>query len=291
MGRLDGKVAIVTGSGSGMGRAVATRYGAEGASVVVSDVNDVAGQETLDGILGAGGTAVYQHTDVTQEADIKALVDRAVTEYGRLNVMYNNVGGGQSMGLDCSVEQWDFDHAINVRAAFLGIKHAMPELKKAGGGSIISTSSVTGLRPLPAIHGYATFKAGLNMLTISAAQELGPFNIRVNAIAPGWTITPALVSTLPGDLADAERIAAKAQPIPRAGRPEDIAALALFLATDEASWITGVTIPCDGGFMTLCIQTPETEAEVRRVMERQGEAPMFWREPGSADADATPARD
>lgn len=279
VGRLDGKVAIVTGSGSGMGRAIATKFGAEGAAVVVSDINDAAGQETVDGIVGAGGTAVFQHTDVSQEADIDALVGRAVTEHGRLNVMYNNVGGGQSTGLDCSVEQWDFDHAINVRAAFLGIKHAMPELKKVGGGSIISTSSVTGIRPLPAIHGYATFKAGLNMLTVSAAQELGPFNIRVNAIAPGWTITPALVGTLPGDLDDAERIASKAQPIPRAGRPEDIANLAAFLASDEASWITGVTIPCDGGFLTLCLQTPETEAEVRRVMERQGDAPMFWREP------------
>lgn len=279
MGRLSGKVAVVTGSGSGMGRAVASRFGAEGAAVVVSDVDDDAGRATVEAIVGGGGTAVHQHADVTEEAHIEALVARAVTEWGRLDVMYNNVGGGQSTGLDSPVELWDRDHAVNVRAAFLGIKHAVPELKKAGGGAIISTSSVTGIRPLPAIHGYATFKAGLNMLTVSAAQELGPFSIRVNAIAPGWTITPALVGTLPGDLEDAERIASKAQPIPRAGRPEDIANLALFLASDEASWITGVTIPCDGGFLTMCLQTPETDAEVRQVMERRGEAPMYWRDP------------
>jgi len=276
VGRLDGKVAIVTGSGRGIGRAIATRYAAEGASVVVADVNDEDGEATLADIAGAGGTAVFQHVDVTQEPQIKALVDRAVSEFGGLNVMYNNVGGGGSVGLDCSIEAWDL--AINVRAAFLGIKHSMPELKRAGGGAIISTASVTGISPLPGIHGYATFKAGLIMLTVSAAQELGPFNIRVNAIAPGWTITPALVGTLPGDLDDAKRIASRAQPIPRHGRPEDIANLALFLASDEAEWITGVTIPCDGGFLTMCNQTPETEAEVRAVMAREGEAPMYWRD-------------
>lgn len=278
MGRLEGKVAVVTGSGSGIGRAIATRYAAEGAAVVVADIDDEHGHETVEDIRKAGGTGVFQHADVTREADIEALIGQAVVEYGRLDVLYNNAGGGQSSGLDCSVEAWDHDHALNVRAAFLGIKHAVPELKKAGGGAIVSTASVTGIRPLPAIHGYATFKAGLIMLTQSAAQELGPFNIRVNAIAPGWTITPALVATLPGDVEDAKRIAAKAQPIPRHGRPEDIANLALFLASDEAEWITGVTIPCDGGFLTMCIQTPESDAEVRRVMEREGQAPTYWRE-------------
>jgi NAD(P)-dependent dehydrogenase (short-subunit alcohol dehydrogenase family) len=279
MGRLDGKVAIVTGSGKGMGRAIATRFAEEGASVVVSDVDDESGDEALLAITGAGGTAVYQHADVTVEADIVGLVNRAVSEFGQLNVMYNNAGGGRSSGLDASIEDWDYDHALNVRAAWLGIKHSMPELKKVGGGSIISTASVTGMRPLPAIHGYATFKAGLIMLTVSAAQELGPHRIRVNAIAPGWTITPALVGTLPGDLEDAKRIASKAQPIPRHGRPEDIANCALFLASDESDFITGVTIPVDGGFMTLCVQTPEVEAEVRAVVEKTGNAPLYWRAP------------
>jgi NAD(P)-dependent dehydrogenase (short-subunit alcohol dehydrogenase family) len=262
-----------------MGRAIATRFAEEGAAVVISDIDDESGNEALEAIAGAGGTAVYQHADVTVEGDIVGLVARAVTEFGWLNVMYNNAGGGRSSGLDASVEDWDYDHALNVRAAFLGIKHSMPELKKVGGGSIISTASVTGMRPLPAIHGYATFKAGLIMLTVSAAQELGPHYIRVNAIAPGWTITPALVSTLPGDLDDAKRIAAKAQPIPRYGRPEDIANCALFLASDESDFITGVTIPVDGGFMTLCVQTPEVEAEVRAVVEKSGNAPLYWREP------------
>jgi len=283
MGRLDGKVAIVTGSASGMGRASATLFAQEGAAVVVSDIDDAGGDETLQGILAAGGTAVYQHTDVTREEDIHVLVERAVSEFGKLDVMVNNVGGAQSTGLDCAIEDWDRDHAINVRAAFLGIKHSMPELKKVGGGSIISTASVTGIRPLPGIHGYATFKAGLIMLTQSAALELGPHRIRVNAIAPGWTITPALVNTLPGDLEDAQRVASKAQPFPRYGQPEDIARCAVFLASDDSEFISGVTIPVDGAFLTMCNQTPEIEVEIREIVSRTGQPPVYWRESEPAD--------
>jgi len=261
-----------------MGRGIATRFAEAGASVVVSDLNDEGGVQTVKEIDAAGGTAVFHHADVTHEDEIRDLVRRAVSEFGGLNVMYNNAGGGRSAGFDGPVEDWDYDHALNLRAPFLGIKHSVPELKKAGGGSIISTTSVCGIRPLPAIHGYNSFKAGLNMLTISAAQELGPFRIRVNALAPGWTITPGLVNTLPGDLEDAQRIASKAQPIPRAGQPRDIANCAVFLASDEAEFITGVTIPVDGGFVTLTVQTPEAAAEVQAVAERSGGVPLYWRE-------------
>jgi NAD(P)-dependent dehydrogenase (short-subunit alcohol dehydrogenase family) len=278
MSRLTDKVAIVTGAGSGMGRGIALRFAEEGASVVVSDFNDEGGAETVGQITTAGGTAVFQHTDVTHEDEIRDLVRRAVSEFGQLNVMHNNVGGGRSSGLDCPVEDWDHDHAVNLRAPLLGIKHSVPELKQAGGGAIISTTSSCGIRPLPAIHGYNSFKAGLIMLTMSAAQELGQFYIRVNAIAPGWTVTPGLTTTLPGDLDDAERIASKAQPIPRAGRPRDIANCAVFLASDEADFITGVTIPVDGGFVTMTNQTPATQAEVRAVAERSGSVPLYWRE-------------
>jgi NAD(P)-dependent dehydrogenase (short-subunit alcohol dehydrogenase family) len=278
MGRLEGKVAIVTGAASGMGRASAILFAQEGASVIVADVNAEAGEAVVEECIAAGGTAAFQRTDVTVESDIKQLVARAVADFGKLDVLYNNAGHARSVGFDGPTEDWDYDHALNVRSVYLGIKHAAPELRKAGGGSIISTSSVTGIRSLPQIHGYATFKAGLIMLTESAAQMLGPDRIRVNSIAPGWIITPGLVNTLPGDLDDAKRIAARAQPYPRHGAPEDVARCALFLASDESEFITGVTIPVDGGWLVMGLQTAACDAEMAAVVAKSGTTPDYWRE-------------
>jgi NAD(P)-dependent dehydrogenase (short-subunit alcohol dehydrogenase family) len=278
-GRLDGKVAVITGGASGMGRATSLLFSREGAAVVVADINDEGGEQVAGECVEAGGRAVFQHTDVTEEEQIVAMIRRAVDEYGRLDVLYNNAGGSRAVGFDAPTEDWDYDHKLNVRAAYLGIKHAAPELRQAGGGSIISTASDNGIRTLPHTHAYATFKAGVIKLTESAAQVLGPDRIRVNAIAPGWIITPMLVGGLPGDWADAEAIGAKAQPYPRHGTPEDIARCALFLASDESEFVSGVTIPVDGAWLTLGLQTPACHAEIARVAGKAQERSDWLEQP------------
>ncbi len=275
MGRLDGKVAVITGGASGMGRSTSLLFAAEGAAVVVADVNAEGGEAVAQQCVANGGRAVFQRTDVTEEEQIVAMLRRAVDEFGRLDVLYNNAGGSRAVGFDAPTELWDYDHRLNLRAAYLGIKHAAPELRQAGGGSIISTASDNGIRTLPHTHAYASFKAGVIKLTESAAQVLGPDRIRVNAIAPGWIITPMLAGGLPGDWADAQAIGAKAQPYPRHGTPEDIARCALFLASDESEFITGVTIPVDGGWLTQGLQNPACEAELRSVLERTGARPEW----------------
>ncbi len=250
MGRLDKKVAIITGSASGMGRASALRFVQEGAAVVVADINDAGGEAVVRECRQAGGKAVFQHTDVAVEADVKALVARAVGEFGRLDIMFNNAYKSDFSDIDTlSVEEWDDVFAVCARGVFLGIKHAIPQLRIAGGGSIISTSSGGGLfgHGQPPIHAYCAAKAAIINLTQSAAVALGKDRIRVNCICPGWTSTPPNYARLPGGKAEADEILAGLQPLPRAGQPEDIAAVALFLASDESSWLTGVALPADGG--------------------------------------------
>lgn len=252
MGKLDGKVAVITGAASGMGRATALRFAAEGAAVVVADLNSQAGEETIAEIAAAGGRAVFQHTDVASDAAIKALIDRAVKEYGRLDITYNNAGIGGATGRleDTTAADWDKSFVILTRAVFLGIKYSIEPMRKAGGGSIISTSSVAGLRGVAGLHAYSAAKAAVVSLTESAAIELGRDRIRVNCICPGGIVTPLVYRGMPGGEEAARKSMAKAQPIPRAGRPEDIAAMALFLASDEAEWITGTAMVVDGGMNT-----------------------------------------
>lgn len=250
MGRIDGKVAVITGAASGMGRATAIRFAQEGASVVLCDLNAEGGEEAARECKG--GRAVFQKTDVSKEADIKAAIDRAVKEFGKLDIMYNNAGVGGAMGrlVNVSSEDWDRTMAILLKAVFLGIKYSVPEMKKVGGGSIISTSSVAGLRGVGGLAAYAAAKAAVVNLTQSAAIELGHDRIRVNCICPGGVNTPLVNRGMPGGYEGAEKSMARMQPIPRAGHPEDIAAMALFLASDEAEWITGTAMVVDGGMNT-----------------------------------------
>jgi NAD(P)-dependent dehydrogenase (short-subunit alcohol dehydrogenase family) len=252
MGKLDGKVAVITGSASGMGRATALRFAKEGAAVVVADLNSQAGEETISEIAAAGGRAVFQHTDVSSDAGIKALIDRAVKEFGRLDITYNNAGIGGATGRleDTSAEDWDKSFVILTRAVFSGIKYSIEPMRKAGGGSIISTSSVAGLRGVAGLHAYSAAKAAVVSLTESAAIELGHDRIRVNCICPGGIVTPLVYRGMRGGEEEARKSMARSQPIPRAGRPEDIAAMALFLASDDAEWITGTAMVVDGGMNT-----------------------------------------
>ncbi len=252
MGKLEGKVAVITGAASGMGRASAMLFAKEGAAVVVADLNSQGGEMVISEIAATGGRAVFQRTDVTSEADIKAMIDRAVKEYGRLDITFNNAGLGGAVGAleNIKADDWDKTFAILTRGPFFGIKHSIAAMRKSGGGSIISTSSVAGLRGVAGLHAYSAAKAAVVNLTESAAIALGHDRIRVNCICPGGVNTPLIHRGLPGGEEAAEKGMARMQPIPRAGKPEDIAAMALFLASDDAQWITGTAMVVDGGINT-----------------------------------------
>jgi NAD(P)-dependent dehydrogenase (short-subunit alcohol dehydrogenase family) len=249
MGRLDGKVAVITGAASGIGRGTAIRFAGEGAAVVIADLNVEGGEAAVRDCRENGGRAVFQKTDVSAEAEVKAAVVRAVKEFGRLDIMYSNAGLGGAVGPidETTVENWDKTMAILLRSVFLGMKFAIPEMRKAGGGSIISTASVAGLRGGAGPHAYSAAKAAVINLTRSVALEVGKDRIRVNCICPGGINTPLINTRLPGGEAVAEQFLAQIQPIPRAGHPQDIAAMALFLASDDSEWVTGTAMVVDGG--------------------------------------------
>jgi NAD(P)-dependent dehydrogenase (short-subunit alcohol dehydrogenase family) len=276
MGRLDGKVAIITGGASGMGRASALLFAREAAAVVVADIDEEGGRSVVREVQAAGGRAVFQRTDVADEADVAAVVERAVSEYGRLNVMFNNAGIGGPMGVEgTSVDELDHAWRVILRGVFLGMKHAIPRLREAGGGAIVSTSSDAGLRPLPGATIYSALKAGVNALTLAVAQDVGKDGIRVNAIAPGWIETPLLRGAmgLPDDAA--RRVMTVAQPIKRPGSADDIAKAALFLASDEAAFVSGVVLNVDGGWLSMGLQHPEANAELARAAAEAGAPDWF----------------
>lgn len=248
MGKLERKVAVITGAASGIGRAAAIRFAGEGASVVVADLNREGGEATVRDCKENGGNAVFQLTDVAREEEVKGAVDRAVKEFGRLDVIYNNAGLGGAVGPleKTTAENWDRSFAILLRAVFLGIKYATPELRKAGGGSIISTASIAGLRGAPGLHAYCAAKAGVISLTRSSSIELAKDKIRVNCICPGLIATPLTYNLIPGGEQAATQLFAAFQPWPRAGRPADIAAMALFLASDDSEFVSGQAMVVDG---------------------------------------------
>jgi len=250
MSRLEGKVAVITGAASGIGRGSALRLASEGAAVVAADLNSQGGEQVIGEIAAAGGRAVFQHTEVSSEPDIKALVDRALSEYGRLDIMFNNAGLPGAVGPieKLNADDWDKTIAVLLRAVFLGIKHAVEPMRKAGGGSIISTSSIASFLPSPYGAAYAAAKGAVISLTRAAALQLGPDRIRVNCICPGAINTP-IWGSMPAfsDPAAVAQLLDTFQTIPRIGRPEDIASMVLFLASDESEWVTGQAMIVDGG--------------------------------------------
>jgi len=253
MGKLTGKSAVITGAASGIGRACALSFAREGALLVIADLNEHEGTATAEQCIAAGGRALYRRTDVASEAEIKGAIEQAIAAYGRLDIMFNNAGVPGALGPieTIAAQDWDRTIAILLRAGYLGMKHAIPELRKAGGGSIISTSSAAGLRGLGNAAAYSAAKAGLVILTQAVAIEVGADRIRVNCICPGVIDTPMVNRGRQGGTEETlTRLAQTQQPITRVGRSEDVAAAALFLASDDSQFITGTAISVDGGFNT-----------------------------------------
>lgn len=252
-GRLAGKVAVVTGGASGMGRATVLRFLDEGARVVIADLNQETGKQTLAlaEARGAGDRARFLRTDVAEEADVAAMVAHARSEFGRLDCVFNNAGLGGALGslLETEVEDWDFTMAVLLRGVFLGIKHAGRALREQGrGGSILNTASVAGLSGGAGPAAYSAAKAAVVNLSRAAAVELAEHRIRVNAICPGGILTPLIHR---GNEEAARERLATLQPWPEAGRGEHIAAAALFLASDEAEFVTGEALVVDGGLVAM----------------------------------------
>jgi NAD(P)-dependent dehydrogenase (short-subunit alcohol dehydrogenase family) len=250
MNQLADKVAIVTGGASGMGRATTLLFAQEGAKVVVADLNEQAGAEVAALASETGNACVFQKTDVTSEPDMVALIDRAVSKFGRLDILINNAGitGARGVIETLSLEGWEKTVAVNLRGVFLGIKHAIAPMRKAGGGAIVSTASLGGLMGFPLFHPYCAAKAGVISMTRSASMELAKDLIRVNCVAPGGISTP-MSHRFAGVASkqEADEIYSKIQPLPYAGQPEDIANSMLFLASDASRFITGHTLVVDGG--------------------------------------------
>jgi 3alpha(or 20beta)-hydroxysteroid dehydrogenase len=241
MGRVDGKVALISGGARNIGGASARMLVAEGARVVIGDLLDDEGKALADELCHEFGqsAARYVHLDVTQDEDWRSAVAYTVAEFGRLDVLFNNAGifnGGQLQRYQS--EQWQQMLDVNLTGAFLGIRAAADALIAAGGGSIINTSSIEGLRGTPWAHGYVASKWGLTGLTKSVAMELAPHGIRVNSLHPGRISTPA-TDQMPEDLIPI--------PLGRPGQPDEVAAFVVFLASDESSFTTGSEFVVDGG--------------------------------------------
>ena len=249
MTRLENKVAVITGAASGIGRAAALRFASEGARVVVADIQDELGEATATTIRAAGGEASFVHADVSRAADAQAMVDAAVARFGHLDILFNNAGVGKHIPFDALTEaEWDRIVDINLRGVFLGCRYGVPALRRGGGGAILNTASQSGLQGHPNNQAYCAAKAGVINFTRSLAKDLARHNIRVNAICPGGTDTPILRNYIPaGESPDyVARLVAPHTPFGRLARPEEIAAAALFLVSDEASFISGVALPVDG---------------------------------------------
>lgn len=247
IGRLDGKVAIITGAGMGMGRAGAFLFAKEGAKVVVADQVAESGEETVRMIKEAGGEAIFIKADVSKTEDVQKLVKTTIDTYGQLDILYNNAGIATIEPLiESTEESFDQTIAINLKGVWLGMKYAIPEMIKSRGGSIINVSSINADAAQRGLSIYSASKGGVISMSRTAAVEYARQNIRVNVIKPGVIKTPMVESQMKDYPGVFKRIESET-PQGRLGEPEEVAALALFLASDESSYITGQKFTIDGG--------------------------------------------
>jgi NAD(P)-dependent dehydrogenase (short-subunit alcohol dehydrogenase family) len=248
--RLAGKVALISGAASGMGRSEAIIFAREGAKVVVADILEAEGRDVVDHIAKAGGQARFAKLDVTREADWQAAVEAAVAGFGKLDILVNNAGISGSGPDTLSVPVWDTVMEINAKGVFLGMKYAIPALQRAGGGAIVNISSISGFVGQNRIHmAYNASKGAVRIMTKSAAVQYAQDGIRVNSVHPG-VLPPMRTSQASADPEWRAKML-RAVPLRREGRVEEVAHAVLFLASDEASYITGTELVVDGGLLAV----------------------------------------
>jgi len=250
-GILDGKVAIITGAGSGIGRATSKIFAREGARLVLADVVEEGGQETLRMLKDGGADAIFVKTDVSKWHDVDTMIARTIEKYGQLDCAFNNAGiegeGGQTH--ECSEANWNQGFAINLGGVWLCMRAEIDQMLKQGkGGAIVNTSSGAGLIGVPGMPAYVAAKHGVAGLTRAAALEYGRHNIRINAVCPGPIRTPMMMRGLQRR-PDLEERFARSEPLKRLGEPAEIGEAATWLCSDRASYVTGLPMPVDGGYL------------------------------------------
>ncbi len=249
-GRLEGKVAFITGAGRGIGKAIAHKMAAEGAAVVIAEIDPAPGMAVANDLIAGGHQALFVQTDITRESDVQQAIQKSVDTFGGLDVLVNNAGKDLKYDATTMTEaEWDSAMGVDLKGVWLCCKYAIPQLLKRGGGAIVNIASVHARATSANYFPYGAAKSAVVGLTRNLALDYGPHNIRVNAICPGWVLSDAIVDWLKEqpDPQATEAHIISLQPVRRIGKPEDIANLVAFVASDEASYINGAELVIDGG--------------------------------------------